>query len=91
MNPSADFEFSVDESYENEKGPFRVLSIESDEMLIRWENGEEAHTSVEFQGRIQLRRQWEKQRQEQLAAAAKPAPSKPKASAKKAAKAPPEK
>ena len=84
MNPENEFEFSVDASYENEKGPFRVLSIDRGDMLIRWEkSGEEAHTSVELQGRIQQRRMWEKQRQEQLAAAAKPAPAKPKAASKK--------
>jgi len=85
MNPMTAFEFSLDGSYENEKGLFRVLSIDGDDMLIRWEKtGEEIHTSAEFQGRIQQRRMWEKQRQEQAAAAAKPAP-KPKPAAKKAA------
>ena len=87
MNPRGEFEFSVDASYENEKGPFKVISIDGDDMVIRWKNGEEVHTSVEFQGRIQMRRQWEKKRQEDLAAAAKPAPPKPKSPSKKKAKA----
>jgi hypothetical protein len=88
MNPRGEFEFSVDASYENEKGPFKVISIDGDDMVIRWKNGEEVHTSVEFQGRIQMRRQWEKKRQEDLAAAAKPAQPKPKSPSKKKAKAP---
>ena len=88
MNPRGEFEFSVDASYENEKGPFKVISIDGDDMVIRWKNGEEVRTSVEFQGRIQMRRQWEKKRQEDLAAAAKPAPPKPKSPSKKKAKAP---
>jgi uncharacterized Zn finger protein len=77
MNPPAEFEFTVGEKYENEKGPFKVMSIEKDEMLIRWANGEEAQTSIEFQGRIQARRSWEKSRQK-AAAPAKPAPRKAK-------------
>jgi hypothetical protein len=77
-----EFEFSVDESYENEKGAFRVVSIDRDEMVIRWDSGEEVRTSVALQGRIQNRRQWEKKKQEELAEAAKPAPSKPKAARK---------
>ena len=83
MNNPEEFEFSIDEMYENEKGAFRVISVERDQMVIRWENGEEVRTSVTLQGRIQMRREWEKQKQEQLAAAAKPAPSKPKSAAKK--------
>ena len=90
MNPNGEFEFSVDESYENEKGQFKVVSIDGDTMVIRWKNGEEVQTSAEFQGRIQGRRQWEQKRQEDLAAAAKPAPAKPKKAAKKKAKAPAE-
>lgn len=88
MNPSAEFEFVVGEKYENEKGPFEVMSMEKDEMLIRWKNGEEAQTSIEFQGRIQARRQWEKTKQKETAAAAKPAPKKAKSS-KSSKQAPP--
>jgi uncharacterized Zn finger protein len=85
MNSPTDFEFLVDESYENEKGVFTVVSIEKDEMLIRWKNGEEAQTSIEFQSRIQSRRLWERNREEKKAAAAQPAARKtrPARSAKK--------
>lgn len=80
MNSPAECEFIVDEKYENEKGIFRVMSIERDEMVIRWANGEEVQTSIEFQSRIQKRRQWEKTLQEEKTAAAKPAPRKAKPS-----------
>ena len=80
MNPSTEFEFMVGEKYENEKGPFKVMSIEKDEMLIRWTNGEEVQTSMEFQSRIQDRRQWEKNLQQEKTTAAKPAPRKAKPS-----------
>ena len=85
MNTNGEFQFSVDGTYENEKGAFRVVSIERDQMVIRWENGEEVSTSVALQGRIQQRREWEKSKQEQVAAAAKPAAPKPKARKPKAA------
>jgi len=88
MNPPAEFEFMVGEKYENEKGSFKVMSIEKDEMLIRWANGEEAQTSIEFQGRIQTRRQWEKTKQKETAAPAKPAPRKARP-AKSSKQAPP--
>ena len=90
MNSPAVFEFMVGEKYENEKGAFKVMSIEKDEMLIRWANGEEAQTSIEFQGRIQARRNWEKSRQKEPAAPAKPAPRKAK-SAKSSKQTPPPK
>lgn len=60
MNPAYEFEFTVGETYENEKGLFSVVSIAKEDMVIRWKNGEETQTSIEFQGRIQKRRQWEK-------------------------------
>jgi hypothetical protein len=87
MNSSTKSEFVVDEEYENEKGIFRVMSIEKDQMVIRWANGEEVKTSIEFQGRIQKRRQWEKAAREETKAAAKPASGKAK-SAKRTKKAP---
>jgi len=68
-NPS-EIEFNVDEQYENEKGVFTVVSIDRDEMVIRWENGEEIRTEIDLQRRIAERRQWEEQ---QLAAAAEAA------------------
>ena len=80
MDPSTEFEFRVDEKYENEKGLFTVMSIQRDEMVIRWANGEETQTSMEFQGRIQERRQWEKALQQEKTAAANPAPKKARAS-----------
>jgi uncharacterized Zn finger protein len=78
MDPSTEFEFQVDETYENEKGTFTVKSIKKGDMVIRWDNGEEAQTSVLFQSRIQKRRQWESDRREKLAAAAKEAAGKAK-------------
>jgi hypothetical protein len=72
MNPPARFEFIVDEKYENEKGVFTVMSIEKEKMFIRWADGEAVETSVEFQGRIQERRSYEKAKKEAGAAAAKP-------------------
>jgi hypothetical protein len=80
MNPAYEFEFTVGETYENEKGLFSVISIEKEDMVIRWKTGEEIETSIEFQGRIQKRRQWEKALQQERAAVAKPAPKNAKAS-----------
>ena len=54
------FEFVVDEQYENEKGIFTVLSIQKNQMVIRWESGEEIRTDIELQRNIQARREWEK-------------------------------
>lgn len=59
MNPVSEIEFVVDEQYENEKGIFTVLSIHRNEMVIRWESGEEIRTDIELQRNIQARRQWE--------------------------------
>jgi hypothetical protein len=73
MNPSTEFEFLVGEKYENEKGIFSVMSIEKDEMVIQWANGEEIKTAIEFQGRIQKRREWEKTLQKGKPTAATPA------------------
>jgi uncharacterized Zn finger protein len=82
MNPTNEFEFTVGETYENEKGPFSVISISKGDMVIRWKNGEEAQTSIELQGRIQKRRQCGKTLQQEKEAAVKPAPKKAKASKK---------
>ena len=60
MEPSTEFEFNVDEQYENEKGRFTVVSLHKHEMEIRWESGEEVRTDIDFQRRIQERRQREK-------------------------------
>ena len=83
MYPPVEFEFVVGEKYENEKGIFTVMSIEKKEMVIRWASGEEAQTSIQFQDRIQKRRQWEKATQEAKEAAAKPAPKKAKTAKRK--------
>jgi len=79
MSSSEEFEFVVGEKYENEKGIFTVMSIEKNEMVIRWATGEEAQTTLVFQGRIQQRRNWEKTLQQVKADAVKPPPRKTKA------------
>ena len=63
MDQPAEIEFNVDGQYENEKGAFTVISIRKEEMLIRWENGEEILTTIELQRRIAARRQREKYEQ----------------------------
>ncbi len=60
MEPITAFEFTVDEQYENEKGIFTVISIHEKEMVIQWESGEKIRTEIDFQLRIQNRRQLEK-------------------------------
>lgn len=60
MNEPEEIKFKVEEEYKNEKGVFKVISIHRDNMVIRWENGEEIHTKVGLQRRIAQRRQWEK-------------------------------
>ena len=60
MEPITEFEFTVDEQYENEKGVFTVLSIHKDEMVIQWKNGEKIQTDIDLQRRIQNRRKLEK-------------------------------
>ena len=60
MEPFTDFEFTVDEQYENEKGIFTVLSIHKQDMVIRWQDGEEITTDIKLQSRIQRRQQREK-------------------------------
>ena len=70
MEEEQTIEFVVGETYENEKGPFEVLSIERDAMVIRWESGESIETTVSFQRRIQERRRWEQQMKEKTVNAA---------------------
>ena len=53
-------EFTVDEQYENEKGIFTVVSIDKQDMVIRWQNGAKITTNIDLQGRIQKRKQREK-------------------------------
>lgn len=83
MEKPTKIEFNVDEQYENEKGIFTVISIQKDQMVIRWESGEEISTDVALQTRIAERRQWEKLQKEAQAAAAK-ASRKAQANRKKA-------
>ena len=71
MEELKEVKFVVDEQYENEKGIFTVLSLKKNDMLIRWENGEELQTTVELQTSIQSRRQWEQLQEEIKAEAAK--------------------
>lgn len=60
MEPITEFNFNLDEEYENEKGIFTVLSIHNNEMMIHWKNGEKALTEIDLQRRIQERMQREK-------------------------------
>jgi hypothetical protein len=77
MDKPSPIEFNVDEQYENEKGVFTVVSMERDEMVIRWENGEETRTDIDLQRRIIERREREAVLRAQKAeAAAKPSRSK---------------
>ncbi len=71
MDQGNGFQFVVDEQYENEKGVFTVLSIHKNEMVIRWESGEEIRTDIELQRNIQARRQWEQLEKEKAEQAAK--------------------
>jgi hypothetical protein len=80
MEQDNQFEFVIDEKYENEKGIFTVLSIHKSEMVIQWESGEEMRTDIELQRNIQSRREWEKVQEEKDTKVAK---SKPKAGAQK--------
>ena len=55
-------QFEVGQQYENMKGAYEVLSIEGDDMCIRWETGEEVVTTVKMQRRITERMQRERER-----------------------------
>jgi len=69
MELMPDFEFNVDEQYENEKGVFTVISMHKQEMVIRWEDGEEIRTRIQLQRQIQGRRYMEKLAKEKASAA----------------------
>ena len=49
-----EIKFEVGSTYENEKGPYEVLTVDkkTDSMVIRWESGEEITTTVGFQRSI---------------------------------------
>lgn len=68
-----ELKFEVGEIYENMKGPFEVVSIHRNAMVIRWDNGCEIATTVEFQKRILERMAFDKKaRQEAMKAPKKP-------------------
>ncbi len=54
-------QFEVGHQYENTKGAYEVLSIEGNDMCIRWQTGEEVATTVKMQRRIIERMQRERE------------------------------
>ncbi len=56
-----DFNFEVGAIYENMKGSYEVISIRRNEMVIRWDNGDEIATTVALQKRIIERMALEKE------------------------------
>ena len=56
-----DFKFEVGATYENMKGLYEVISIRRNDMVIRWENGDEIETTVDLQRRIIERMTFEKE------------------------------
>lgn len=83
MDQLEKIEFVVDEQYENEKGIFTVISIHRDQMVIRWESGEEIRTDIDLQRRIAERRQWEEHVRKTAAEAAAKKSAKSAAARKK--------
>lgn len=55
-------EFRVGDQYENQKGVYEVISLDSAKktMVIRWENGEEIESSLELQEKIIRNMQFKK-------------------------------
>ncbi len=51
----ANHRFTEGSTHENEKGPFRVLKIQGDSMVIEWDSGETVTTPVALQEKIQER------------------------------------
>mgnify|MGYP007086454076 CR=1 FL=1 len=49
---SGQHEFSVGRRYKNRKGVYEVVSICGDEMVIRWDTGEQIATSINLQVKI---------------------------------------
>lgn len=74
------FKFEVGSTYENMKGPYEVVSIQKNSMVIRWKDGSEAETTVDLQMRIIERLAYEKEKHSKL----KNDEPKPKKSSKKA-------
>ena len=60
-----ELKFEVGSMYENMKGVYEVISIDSEEMVIRWNNGREVATSIDLQSRIIERMAQEKEFQRQ--------------------------
>jgi hypothetical protein len=56
-----DINFEIGAIYENMKGPYEVISIRKNEMIIRWDNGNEIATTVDLQKRIIERMALEKE------------------------------
>ncbi len=83
MESLNEFEFQVDEQYENEKGVFTVVSMDRENMVIRWADGEEIRTDIDLQRRIHSRRKWEKEKIEAKANTAKRNASKGSGAARK--------
>lgn len=59
-----DFTFEVGATYKNMKGPYEVISIRRNEMVIRWEDGKEMATTIDLQKRIIERMAFEKESDE---------------------------
>lgn len=80
-----ELKFEVGGVYKNMKGPFEVVSIHRDDMVIRWGNGTEITTTVNLQKRIIERMAHEKTIKQQQAEKLKKAkaPKKKKAAAAK--------
>jgi hypothetical protein len=55
-----DFKFEVGGKYKNMKGPYEVISIHRDSMVIRWTSGTELATTVDLQKKIIERMAFEK-------------------------------
>ena len=47
-----DIKFEVGSKHTNMKGEYEVISIQRDEMVIRWTDGSEATTTIDLQKRI---------------------------------------
>jgi len=79
------FKFEVGATYENMKGAYEVVSIHKNDLVIRWDDGSEANTTVELQLRILERMALEKEEEEQriLKEQKKSSKGKKKAPAKK--------
>jgi len=60
--------FEVGSMYENMKGAYEVISVDTDTMLIRWKDGSEIVTTIDLQSRIieRMAREKESQRQEEV-------------------------